>query len=346
MNAVGCKWVFNTKLRADGTRDRFKARLVAKGFHQEEGVDFFEFNPIVKPATIRIVLTLAVVRIWSIRQLDVKNAFLHGNLDVPVYMEQPPSFRDDTRLDHVCLLCRALYGLKTRAESTTFSVTNVFFVTIRGSLDVGLSILSSSSLNLHAFADADWAGCKETRRSTTGFCVFHGANCVSWGAKKQQTVARSTAEAEYRALALLWLSSRGFLTYFGILQNTWLVLVLTWQSAKCPFHMDIMPRGNPGHGDYGFARPFVSQIGRSRHATMSPPILISSNQCGAPQHYVRDMSRLMVFIVPITIDKHAEKSSIGTWRSTQSCRKRIFTLYQVSIPLNFKSHNFISIYDG
>lgn len=72
---------------------------------------------------------------------------------------------------------------------------------VRGTLDLHLFLRSRSSLDLFAFADADWAGCKLTRRSTTGYCLFLGANCVSWSAKRQPTVARSTAEAEYRALA-------------------------------------------------------------------------------------------------------------------------------------------------
>jgi hypothetical protein len=82
---------------------------------------------------------------------------------------------------------------------------------ISGTSHFGMRLLSSSSLDLYAFADADWAGCPATRRSTMGFCTFLGSNCISWSAKKQSTVARSSAEAEYRAMAsatakLTWLS--------------------------------------------------------------------------------------------------------------------------------------------
>ena len=113
MNVIGCKWVYKTKLKADGTLERLKARLVAKGFNQIPGIDFLEtFSPVVKPATIRIVLSIALSHNWDIRQLDVKNAFLHGKLDKPVFMEQPPGFINEKYPHHVCKLDKALYRLK------------------------------------------------------------------------------------------------------------------------------------------------------------------------------------------------------------------------------------------
>ncbi|XP_019177891.1 PREDICTED: uncharacterized protein LOC109173090 [Ipomoea nil] len=113
MNIVGCKWVFRTKRKADGTIERYKARLVAKGFNQVAGEDFFEtFSPVVKPTTVRILLSLAVSRGWTLRQLDVHNAFLNGRLSETVYMRQPPGYEDPDRPTHVCHLQRSLYGLK------------------------------------------------------------------------------------------------------------------------------------------------------------------------------------------------------------------------------------------
>jgi hypothetical protein len=112
-NIVGSKWVFKTKHRPDGSIEKHKARLVARGFTQQQGLDYGDtFSPVVKPATIRVVLSLAVSRGWTLRQIDVSNAFLHGFLAEDVYMQQPPGFEDSRYPSHVCKLQRAIYGLK------------------------------------------------------------------------------------------------------------------------------------------------------------------------------------------------------------------------------------------
>lgn len=78
-NLVGCKWVFRVKFNPNGSVERHKARLMAKGFSQRPGIDFFEtYSLVIKPVTIRLILSLAVSRGWSMNQLDVNNAFLHG----------------------------------------------------------------------------------------------------------------------------------------------------------------------------------------------------------------------------------------------------------------------------
>ncbi|GJT70842.1 ribonuclease H-like domain-containing protein [Tanacetum coccineum] len=367
VNLVRSMWLFKHKFHADGTLSRYKARLVANGSNQQHGVDFDEtFSPVVKPATIRTVLSLAVSRQWPIHQLDVKNAFLNGDLSETVYMHQPPGFVDSRYPNHVCLLQRSLYGLKqaprawfqrfagyatragfspSRCDSSLFIYTqgsqvaylliyvddiiltasspvllqqivdslhkefdmtdlgalNYFlgisavrhptglflsqkkyarqllerahmvncnpsrtpidtdsklgpdgvpvqdptlyrslagglqYLTftrpdlsyavqqvclymhdprephfaalkrimryVQGTLELGLQLYASATTSLVGYTDADWAGCPSTRRSTSGYCVFLGDNLLSWSAKRQHTISRSSAEAEYRGVA-------------------------------------------------------------------------------------------------------------------------------------------------
>jgi histone deacetylase 1/2 len=369
-NIISCKWIFKVKQHADGSIDKYKARLVARGFTQQYGIDYMDtFSPVVKPATVRLVLSLAVSRDWHLRQVDISNAFLHGVLDETAYMQQPPGFQDPHHPDYVCKLQKALYGLKQSprawysrlserlhqlgfvpsaadtslfvfcqggvtiymlvyvddiviASSTTaaaehllhqltlsfpvkdlgplhyflgievtrnsggislsqqkysldllrrtrmencksvttpmcaqeklsrehghslgdedafqyrstvgalqyltltrpdisFAVNKVCqFLSqptdvhwevvkrilryVKGTVDTGLSIRKSASTLISVFTDADWAGCPDDRRSTGGFVVFFGPNLISWSARKQPTVSRSSTEAEYKALA-------------------------------------------------------------------------------------------------------------------------------------------------
>jgi transposase InsO family protein len=369
-NIVTGKWIFRHKFHADGSLARHKARWVVRGFSQREGVDYDEtFSPVVKPATIRSVLSIAASRAWPIHQLDVKNAFLHGHLEETVYCQQPPGFVDPGAPDHVCRLQKSLYGLKQAPRawyqrfatfirqlgfvastsdtslfifregtslaylllyvddivltasssallqrimtrlSSEFAMTDLgdlhhflgiavtrssdgLFLSqrqyavellqragmaechptptpvdthaklsatdgvplsakdaseyrslagalqyltltrpdlayavqqvclfmhaprephralikrilrfVQGTLSSGLHIGTSSVNTLTAYSDADWAGCPDSRRSTSGFCVYLGDNLVSWSSKRQTTVSRSSAEAEYRAVA-------------------------------------------------------------------------------------------------------------------------------------------------
>jgi len=367
-NVVSGKWVFKHKFKADGTLEQYKARWVLRGFTQRPGIDFDEtFSPVVKPATVRTVLSLSLSRSWPIHQLDVKNAFLHGNLSETVYCSQPTGFEDSAHPDYVCRLNRSLYGLKQAprawysrfasyiiqlgfveaktdtslfvyhqgtdtaylllyvddivltasspqllrrvisalqqefsmkdlgelhhflgmhvqrsgaglllsqrqymmdilerasmsdckpcatpvvvnpklsadggvpvADPTdfrslagalqylTFTRPDIAYAVqqvclhmhdprephlaalkrilryIRGTLHLGLLLRPSRQADLVVYSDADWAGCPDTRKSTSGYAVFLGDNLISWSSKRQTAVSRSSAEAEYRAVA-------------------------------------------------------------------------------------------------------------------------------------------------
>ncbi len=108
---VGCRWVFRLKRDDQGKVARYKARLVAKGFTQKEGIDYSEtFAPVVRFETIRTLIAYAVNQGLQLHQLDVETAFLHGQLEEELYMNQPEGLDDKT--GRVCRLRRSLYGLK------------------------------------------------------------------------------------------------------------------------------------------------------------------------------------------------------------------------------------------
>ncbi|GJV52940.1 ribonuclease H-like domain-containing protein [Tanacetum coccineum] len=216
VNLVRSMWLFKHKFHADGTLSRYKARLVANGSNQQHGVDFDEtFSPVVKPATIRTVLSLAVSRQWPIHQLDVKNAFLNGDLSETVYMHQPPGFVDSRYPNHVCLLQRSLYGLKqaprawfqrfagyaTRAGFSPSRCDSSLFIYTQGSqvayllIYVDDIILTASSPvllqqivdSLHKEFDMTDLGALNyfLGISDIDYYVFLGDNLLSWSAKRQ-----------------------------------------------------------------------------------------------------------------------------------------------------------------
>ena len=110
---IGCKWIFKRKLKADGSVDKYKARLVAKGYRQKEGIDYFDtYSPVSRITSIRTLIAIASLNDMEIHQMDVKTAFLNGELDEEIYMEQLEGFVVQGQENKVCKLVKSLYGLK------------------------------------------------------------------------------------------------------------------------------------------------------------------------------------------------------------------------------------------
>ncbi|XXG65136.1 hypothetical protein AAC387_Pa05g2916 [Persea americana] len=110
---LGCKWIFKRKMKANGSIEKYKARLVVKGYKQKEGLDYFDtYSPVTRITSIRMLIAIAAIHNFEIHQMDVKTAFLNGELDEEIYMEQPEGFNVPGQTKKVCRLVKSLYGLK------------------------------------------------------------------------------------------------------------------------------------------------------------------------------------------------------------------------------------------
>ncbi|RDX97989.1 hypothetical protein CR513_19160, partial [Mucuna pruriens] len=185
--AVGCRWIYTVKCKSDGTLERYKTRLVAKGYTQTYGIDYEEtFAPVAKMNTVRVIISLAAHFGWNLQQFDVKNVFLHEDLEEEVYMEITPRFYSHN-------------------EKNTASPGKELLFRKEG------------TLSMEIYTNADYAGSVVDRRSTSRYCMFMGGNLVTWRSKKQNVVARSSAEAEFRTMA----------QEFSIQKRTYLPMGLT-----------------------------------------------------------------------------------------------------------------------
>jgi len=139
--SIGCKWIYKIKYQSDGSIERYKTRLVAKGYNQLEGIDFLDtFSSVAKLTTIHLLLVLASSYSWHLHQLDVDNAFLHGDLDEEVYMTPPPR-RITSKPNQVCRLTKSLYGLKqARQWLAKLSSFLIYVGFIKSSSDYSLYI--------------------------------------------------------------------------------------------------------------------------------------------------------------------------------------------------------------
>ncbi|GJR13770.1 retrovirus-related pol polyprotein from transposon TNT 1-94 [Tanacetum coccineum] len=182
-----------------------KAQLVARGYRQEEGIDFEEsFALVARLDSIRIFLAFSAHMNMVVYQMDVKTAFLNGNLREEVYVIQSDGFVDADNLNHVYKLKKALYGLR-QAPRAWYDMLSLFLLSqdfSKGSVDPTLFIRR-----------------EDTRRSTSGSMQFLGDRLVSWSSKRQKSAAISSTEAEYIVMSgccaqILWI--RSHLTDYGL----------------------------------------------------------------------------------------------------------------------------------
>ncbi|GJZ68087.1 retrovirus-related pol polyprotein from transposon TNT 1-94 [Tanacetum coccineum] len=218
------KWLLKNKHDKENTVIRNKTRLVVRGCRQKKGINFEEsFASVARMEVIRIFLAYATHKPFIVFQMDVKTAFLRGTLKEDMYVCQPEGFIDDDHLSHVYKIKKALYGLKQaprawftqiyanydkrfecrwKGEMTSFpGFTNMSDpvgtpIEIKDKLDLdqdrtlrtinmGLWYTKDSSFELTGFSDADYAGCKDTFKSTLGGAQVLGEKLVSWSSKRQ-----------------------------------------------------------------------------------------------------------------------------------------------------------------
>ncbi|KAG8503365.1 hypothetical protein CXB51_001337 [Gossypium anomalum] len=212
---IDCKWIFKTKKDANGNVERYNARVTAKGYTQKEGIDFTEtFSPVSSKDSFRIIIALVAHFDLELHQMDVKTAFLNGDIEETIYMVQPENFESG---DSKNMSCRP--GDTPVAKGDKFSLTQcpksnlktqemkkIPYASAIGSLmyaqrikDYMLTYKRSDLLEVVGYSDFDFAGCQDSRKSTSGYIYLLVGRAISWKSVKQTLLALSTMAVEFVA---------------------------------------------------------------------------------------------------------------------------------------------------
>ncbi|KAL0328285.1 UNVERIFIED_CONTAM: Retrovirus-related Pol polyprotein from transposon TNT 1-94 [Sesamum calycinum] len=205
---IGCKWIFKKKLKPDGSIDKFKARLVAKGFKQNEGIDYFNtYSPIARLTTIWVLIALASVYNFSIHQMDVKTAFLYGELEEEMYIDQPGGFvahgnerkclANGTRPD-ISFSISKLARYTSCPDKTHWGALDRVLRYLKGT--VSLAIYGRFPAVLEGYSDASGIAKNSGSNGCSGYVFTLGGGAVSWKSAKHTLITLSTFEAELCAL--------------------------------------------------------------------------------------------------------------------------------------------------
>ncbi|RVW53554.1 Retrovirus-related Pol polyprotein from transposon TNT 1-94 [Vitis vinifera] len=205
-------------LQKNETWELVESILVAKGYTQTYGIDYTEtFAPVAKINTIRVLLSLTANLDWSLQQFDVKNVFLHSELSEEIYMDLPPGCMCQKSNVRRCANEEVIVWVKAIPKSMVWKWSQYMHNPGKQHMNAVMCILrylknaprkgilfakNVDHQSIEVYTDADWAGAVDDRRSTSGYFTFVGGNLVTWKSKKQNVVARSSAEAEFRGMTL------------------------------------------------------------------------------------------------------------------------------------------------
>ncbi|RVW93895.1 Retrovirus-related Pol polyprotein from transposon TNT 1-94 [Vitis vinifera] len=190
---VGCKWVFKTKCDSSRQIERYKARLVVKGYSQIEGIDFKEtFSPVSTNDSFRVIMVIVAHFDLELHQMDVKTAFLNGDLDEDVYMDL--MYAQVCKRSDIAFVVAMLGRYLSNHGSQHWKAAKKVLRYLQGTKDLMLTYQRINILDVVGFCDTDFDDCIDDKKSTTCYIFVMARGIVSWKSVKQTLTASSTME--------------------------------------------------------------------------------------------------------------------------------------------------------